>query len=471
MMFERFGGLNLASDPGQVGLEAATDTLNVDLAPDRSRVFTRAGSAQIATLASSTCVALLPTTLSGVDYMMSLGKDATNGIILQRVTSAGVVTTPYVSGLPADTLGGQLVGFGTPSVTYVVGTTRSSSGYGTHFTYDGTTLSYKSYIMRFLEVTPQTNRLVLANFLSAPEGPSTVFFSDAGSPSVFSANNYVNLHPGDGEEITGMTTWRDLLIVFKETRAFVFYGESTDSTGKPVFNYRQITLASAIRSGVSYNRSVATLNGVYFVAVGGVYRTTGGPPVKVSGALDGALDFSAVAHISAVSHRVIIQMVGGSHYVYDERSDQWLVWLFPGGTSSPLVSWPRTLSSGSEIVFASGSSLYKTSDTLTTDAGAAIASRYRTGVSDLGSPAQKVIRELLIDGSGAPNVSVATDWKTQPAGVPVTLGTSPAVAQGRFRSAVRGRNFRVQFDATSGAWAVNRFGLMVRSQRPAGLGA
>ncbi len=155
--------------------------------------------------------------------------------------------------------------------------------------------------------------------------------------------------------------------------------------------------------------------------------------------------------------------------MYEERYDRWLHWQISGKITAPPVkeeslTGPFVIHKTSTLTrasyFESGQSL---------DATTPFASRYRTGVTDLGSPNMKVVRELVADGVGAVNASMGVAWKTQPAGTALALGTSPLVAQARSRTAARGRNFRVQFDATSGAWSLNRFALHVRSQRPVGV--
>jgi hypothetical protein len=52
----------------------------------------------------------------------------------------------------------------------------------------------------------------------------------------------VDLTPNDGEVITEWRVGAATLFVFKQTKFFVFYGNSTDGSGNPVFNYRSVDL-------------------------------------------------------------------------------------------------------------------------------------------------------------------------------------------------------------------------------------
>jgi hypothetical protein len=108
-------------------------------------------------------------------------------------------------------------------------------------------------------------------------------FSDEGAPNTWGANNYVDLTPGDGEQIMGLAVWREALFVFKESRFFVFYGTSSDSTGNPdfLFNSIEATVGPSSSKAIAVGR-----DGVYFLNQRGIYRTTGNTPELVSELLD-----------------------------------------------------------------------------------------------------------------------------------------------------------------------------------------
>jgi hypothetical protein len=136
-----------------------------------------------------------------------------------------------------------------------------------------------------------TSRLVLGS--QATHRPSTASppcrFSDAGAPETYSANNYVHLIPGDGEEIIGVCTFGNQLFVFKESKIFVFYGTATDSTGNPVFNYRTVVVGLywRLHDYITGNWLRPSPDGVYFARqVTASTRRMAGHPVKVTSAVE-----------------------------------------------------------------------------------------------------------------------------------------------------------------------------------------
>lgn len=455
---ETFGGLNLRDDPQEVGPNAAIDMSNVEI--DRQgRLRTRDGIVSFATTAAGT----ISRVDVGGEYLFTYRGgtvDAIDG--LGNVTALGT----------ADT--GSFAHLGTPTATYFFfrGSPMKRWNLTTFVNSVGTPVH--------IAVSPWDNRLVQANFGAAADSPtgangsqSTVFFSDAGAPETFGANNYIHLQPGDGEAIEGMVSYGDFLFVFKPNNMFVFYGVSTSSTGTPVFNYRRVSLPSPLRAYTSNDHQIAVgPYGVYFAAYDGIYRTTGGAPVRISGPIEGVFTANETdSSLSAASDSSIELGVGGNRLfvqytpavggynntlVFDEDTDQWSLWHLPSGKGCVPVGWINDFSS--YAYFTAGSNkIYKFTPGTATDDGAAMAAYYQSGWYDLGTPDRKVIRESMLWGSGSPTLSVFKDrGSSDTLATAVTLGTSPAVAAGRQRVARRARLFSHKLSSSSGAWAVNR---------------
>lgn len=349
---------------------------------------------------------------------------------------------------------------------------------------------------KFLTVTGSSNRLVVAGTASsggpggATSGGSYVWFSDPGSAETWDSNNFVQLDPGDGESIVGCCTWRDQVYVFKKSKLYIFYGETTDADGNPVFNYRSVHLGGRIdvlAPTASFgNASVTTApDGVYFSGSSGVWVTTGDVPANLTDDAFRDLTYDP-SPIRGVSHAYLVGL--GLHHhmgrlylnlgvsgqrVYDMQLGEWMTWSAP---VTGLATWKN---GGSEpLLMASATNsndVVKFSDTnneYTDDNGTAIATRrYQTSWWDLGLPGEKSIREVEIWGGGSVDVKVYADFVAS-GGTSTTLdlgsATSTSLSTRKIASvAVTGNYFAVDISA-SAYFRIDRIILHLRDDKNIG---
>lgn len=478
----QFGGLRLDVDPQELGWQGATDLLNVDFDAE-GRVRQRDGYAAFVT-APATAYGLGAYPASNHLLVSYLSGPTTS--IRAVNSSAATVATVAAGSAVSPRISHAVIGIVTGSVdtqrTYI-----AVDGLGDIWRYNGS--SFVTVALGDaggpLALAPTDNRLVRAN-------ESTVRFSAPGAPETFGTNDYVQLTPGDAERVVSLVAWRDLIFAFKQSKFFVFYGNSTDASGNPVFNYRTVNAGA----GVSYNDAsgfdfriahgaAAAKDGVYFVHDTGVYRTTGGPPELISQPLGPLFSGKVPTYsslrgpaingdktLSVVGDKLYLAMDDGTNtwtFVYDIVNRWWSALDIAATAMLPYSAADRTelafVLEGSAVVHRFGAAY-------TTDNGSAITSRYRTGFADLGTPgAEKIMREVLLDGTGNVGVSVMTnDSAAVTTAATVALGTAPAVANNRRRSTQRGRNFSVQFGSVSGgAWSLHRAVGHFRGERPAGI--
>lgn len=360
--------------------------------------------------------------------------------------------------------------------------------------YDGVGFAPVAYtgqnpLARWVAVQPIENRVVIAG--PSLGGGSRVYFSDPGDHTTFGVNNYVGLTPGDGETISAIVAWRDLVFVFKQTRIFVFYGNSTDSTGNPVFNYRVLEGVGAVAA--NYMSAIAAPDGVYFYhslssagsTVAGLYRTDGTTVSRVTAPLDHAfyrnvkddalrrppfltypdLIYQTDASLSYVNETVWVPLRSQAGrnvtLVYDIATAQSFLLTWDTAPDSRVFA----ATGGAEGAYVvTGTTWVRHMDpTYSQDRQNPLAtptdytSHYRTSYLDLGAPGlEKVVRETLVYGSGSPRVQLSTDFRALDTASVVTLGVAPAVAQGRRRVAAKGELISTVLSASSGQWSVGR---------------
>ena len=457
VVIENFPGLDLRTDPGDA--RGAIDLMNVTLNPGRAR--TRDGSATFFN------PALAVSTIQPFGAQMIVC-DTTN---ISAVDSTGTLIAA-TAGVTAGQIKGAALGTPAGSFFYIPTTAgvmkqwtgaawSSPAGFPANGVLVGT--------------MPSDNRLVVADIASK------VWFSDPGAPTTFGANNFVQLAPGDGENITAIATYNNQVFIFKKTKFFVFYGNSADPAGNPVFNYRAVdtgTGAATYNVSATYHQHSVCVgdDGVYFQGKDGIYRTTGGPPQRFSEPLTPFYTYSTSPYWQPnpwnSANRICWDMtwcngklyvayqltgtVQNVVFVYDRATGAWSAWDFP---AQCLCSFRANATDVHDVLAAgklSANTVVRFDPALTTDSGSAIVSRYRLPFEDYGSPRRKRLRETILEGTGTVTAQWSKDWGTLTTGSSVVLGTSPALATARQRLAMLGNSFSLQLGASSGAWAVNR---------------
>lgn len=495
------GGLNLRDQPNQVDPTQALDLLNVALI-EREGIRSRDGYAKFTSSALTNrpdSLAAFYTVSGTAQLIVGNGSrlDALNTAGTSIANAAPTASPHYFTRFGGPTAELLFISNGTDSVRQWNAAAFSIPAY------TGTTPTG-----RFVSVTPWDNRLVNARRggTTAGDNPSTVRFSDAGTPTTFQAANYVDLTPGDGEAIMGVVAWERYVFVFKETKFFRFYGTSTNSTGATVFNYEGINDGVGL---ISSRALAGGRDGVYFMGRDGMYRTTGSRAELVSSTLDpffagvapdflvsSPLNLGALTSCAMAFHREQIYLAvptgttstNNRLLVYDPRYDYWTLHDIPAGALAPFRS-----STTSDLMFAYAAGtndVGRHATGLTTDAGSTIASRWSGGWWDLGGPRRKTVRESLLWGKGKIRMGLGVDFSTARNTAPITFaqntdtwgdGTSSADTWGDGtssadvwaaglrlvpklnRSAARATMFSLSlanFDAT--AWSVYRLTLRTR---------
>lgn len=295
---------------------------------------------------------------------------------------------------------------------------------------------------KFVAVTPWDNRVVCANY--TPGSPSvggknrsTVRFSDPSVPDTWESFNWVDVTPGDGEQIMGVAAFDNYVIVFKETKFFVFYGTSINpEDGTPEFSYRAVDASVGLAAPQAL---CVAPDGVYFLSQDGIYKTNGGYPQRVSELVEPLFDgespdlysgsvinwsASSKIRMAYLNKQVFVAVpTGGATendrlLVFDIPDQWWTVWDIPAAalTAFKVGAFP-------EIVFAysaADSGNYKRigriEDALESDAAlksgddGVIYSFIKTAFNDFGSTIHKTVRESKVWGTGSIRFALSDDF-------------------------------------------------------------
>jgi hypothetical protein len=465
-----FGGLNLSADPAEVSVSEFVTGYNFDT-KDPGRIRSRDGYTGYQAWTTITFMRRFGQYMfaSSPDVNASYRVDTATGTATSLASGASTdnsydFASDGVSGYvysinPARTLRRVLPGSGT------LGSPLASTPSGT-----------------LLATTPLSDRLVAAG----QTDPHKLSFSAAGDGTTWGATDYLDLTPGDGGAIRAMCVFSNDLYVFKNDKFFVFTGESTDSVGGAVFNYRTVDVG---KGAVNTAAAVGSPLGVFFVAKDGVYVTDGGAPQKISSAIDPlfntamATDFDynalSVGQIYMAYHqgRLYINFgatatheIGGTTtrtLVYDPETRAWHYWKFAEDVYAMLGDVPQVGSATlTQLVIAGASAVYKQRGGESTDSATAITSRVVSGSSDFGLDGYKVIREVEVRGSGSPSLGLFTDRDYTTGTTAVTLN---AERRGKYRTARKGENFAWSVTGTA-AWSLDSLTLQLRDRRAVGVG-
>lgn len=508
------GGLNLRDKPDRVKSSEAVDLLNV--------VFTkRGGVAQRSGYSALTGSALTNRVDSMAPFYTTAGTKqivAGCGTRLEAISTAGAVVASSTGATQGPW---NFARFGSP------GNERMYCGNGvdtlrrwTGSAWSSPTATVDAVGGRAMPkafglcVQPKDNRLVAAGYSTATGGPNGatsnwdyVYFSSAGDPEAWTTTHYVQLTPSDGEKIQAAVSFGDSVYVFKETKFFIFYGNSTDATGQPVFNYR--TVDTGIGLAAPGAVTVAK-EGIYFLGRNGVYFTSGSTPTLLSdiiepifsGGVPSAFNSStlnqgsiAKARMTTWNDRVYLAIPTGAStsndrvLVYDPEFKWWSLWDIP---AAALCKFRVTDDEELAFGYSTGSQYVgRHEESLTSDAGAAILSRWYSGWDDFGEGSMKRVRQTKLWGTGSTLFCVNKDFLQSVPSATVTFdstdtwgdgtgadtwgdgtgtdtwGPGPEVSPQLHRVAVRGTYLQLAMEnsALNERWALARADLHVASPR------
>ncbi len=128
--------------------------------------------------------------------------------------------------------------------------------------WDGTTASTVAAMPKARHIQIYKNYCFVAGTTA---NPSRVFFSSLKDPTTWPTNNFQDVSPNDGDDITALYSTAESLMIFKQRSAWMMIGDTFDATNP---QWRLVKLESTEGSGTASNRSIQYFPGVGVVWLG-----------------------------------------------------------------------------------------------------------------------------------------------------------------------------------------------------------
>lgn len=483
-VLDKFTGLDLTTSDQAMGLTRATALVNLEFLT-LNALKARDGFQKISTTAMSVATKFM-LYRPAVDRLLAVGA----GEIAVYNPSTGGKSVPTGTPTWAATTVSPPATFGIATgerYTYVASTNAGAGAllrrYEDTPAVSAVTNPAVASKPQFTAVYPGQNRIAQAGYFAAADTPSgangqasTIFFSNENAPETFGVTNFSLPDPGDGQRYVGLVGYQNQLFAFKSNKMYVFYGVSPDDDGLPLFDYKTYILADPIpvtSEPTAWTPVSVGPDGVYITGSVGLWKTTGGQPVRVPTTIDSF--FSATSVNSTYNPAVVGQiqtgwvgdrlfinytneLSGGVTLVWYKKLNAWSLWRIANNGSFECIpiQAPSGIFAGVTQVATIGHVYHQVEGRATDDADA-VQWLYTTGYTDLGTPGEKRIR--FIDLWGQDTITTQVQTRGNRAGSLSsasgghTFASGPPSTRYRYNLPLVGRDFSLNL--LGGALAAN----------------
>lgn len=214
-----------------------------------------------------------------------------------------------------------------------VGTTIINGLTQNFMSFDHFTLGFDYRFQSFLNLNPNfiqtyNNMLFMANtvghsgFSNVEAKPSTIYFSNLGTPEQVDEENFLEIRTGNGDVITGMCNYQTNLLIFKQFSVHEISGSSPET-----LSLNDLTL----EFGCVNNRAIIVFeNLVWFVDPTGIIEYNGSSFNDISSdKIKFYLDQVDKTNISAQhikKNNQVIFSASNISFVYDYVAKAWSIW-------------------------------------------------------------------------------------------------------------------------------------------------
>lgn len=260
-----FGGIDTTTDPVGMDDTMSPDCLNVVYDTIKS-VGSRKGYVKLLTSALTNFIGgLCPLYQSNGTRQLVYA----SGQNLYRYNNAGGST--LLTGTPATFTNNQQWSFDVYQDNVYGG-----NGIDPLMTYNGS-----SYAIANAGISPQYVKIHNNRVYCANKNSSTLYFSDAGNPTSFPVNNFIQINTNDGQVITGLAEVPNGLLIFKSGSVWLLTGEPLGAGNTTTIGNLQLRQAAGpLGVGCSAFRTIQRVDqvvlfmhysGLYYYQNGNIY--------------------------------------------------------------------------------------------------------------------------------------------------------------------------------------------------------
>jgi hypothetical protein len=207
--------------------------------------------------------------------------------------------------------------------------------------YNGTNYSIANAGIKPQFVKIHKNRVYCAN-----KNSSVLYFSDAGNPTSFPVNNFIQINTNDGQNITAVDDILDNLIIFKDESVWILTGEPLGAGNLTTIGNLQLKQANSPVGCSAFRTVCKVLQTLFFVHYSGIYMMQNTSVVLISPFLKNTFqsdinpDFITLcwAVYNSLTNKYIVGYPSAtantpdSAIMYDLTTKQYALWdHIPGG--------------------------------------------------------------------------------------------------------------------------------------------
>lgn len=315
-----FAGIDTTSDPASSSSspnamleEASPDTLNTVFDKVQSCGSRKGYSKLLTTSLTNFIGGMYPLYQSTGAKQLIYG----SGNALYKYNNAGGST--QLSGTPATFTPNQQWDF-----DELLDNVYAGNGTDSLIQYNGT-----SYTIANAGVTPQYVKVHKNRVYAVNKNSSILYFSDAGAPTSWPVNNFIQINTNDGQNITGVNDILDNLVIFKDESVWILTGEPLGAGNLTTIGNLQLKQANS-SVGCSAFRTICKIQqSLVFMHYSGIYILQNTSVTPVSPFLKGTFQNMSSAFLNlsyAVFNPLENKYILGYPSAAASKPDSTIVW-------------------------------------------------------------------------------------------------------------------------------------------------